>query len=129
MTAPTANTRRRSQWLRLVSTLIDQIDSWAKAEGWTATRSLKTITDRSLGAYRAPVLRVHLPGGDLQVEPVGLQAGGNDGRVDLEAYPTLNRVKLVGHGGHWDVVTDSNVPIQAPWQAETFVRLANDLLA
>jgi hypothetical protein len=60
---------------------------------------------------------------------VGLHIVGGDGRVDIEGYPTLNRVKLIGVPGGWTIMTDSNVPLRVPWNAETFHQLARDLVS
>ena len=48
--------------------------------------------------------------------------------AQIEAFPTLNRVKLIGRGADWEIYTDSNVPLRQLWGAETFAQLAGDLL-
>ena len=55
---------------------------------------------------------------------------GGDGRVDVEVYPTLSRVRLDGaDDGGWVIMTDSNVPLRLPWNGDTFRQLAQDLVA
>ena len=54
---------------------------------------------------------------------------GADGRVDLEAWPSLNRVRLVPAADQWKFITDSNVPLDSPWGSDAFVRLAKHLTA
>lgn len=68
---------------------------------------------------------------EIRNEPVmvALHVVGGDGRVDLEGYPTLSRVKLIGTPGGWTIMTDSNVPLRLPWNADTFRQLAEDLVA
>lgn len=122
----------RGQWQSRVSGLLDGIATWAAAQGWGVRREEATVTDRHLGSYPMPMLEIKLPGGELRVQPVGLQVAGAEGRVEIKAYPTLHRVRLLPQpkiGGGWQVITDSNVPLREPWNAQAFVQLCKDLLA
>lgn len=121
--------QRRDEWLHRVGNLIDQVEAWSTAEGWAVLRDDKRIRERLLGEYTAPALRIRAPGGDVFLTPIALHIVGADGRVDLEAWPTLNRVKLVGRDGAWQIMTDSNVPLREPWGRDTFVSLVRDLQA
>jgi hypothetical protein len=109
--------------------LADQVSGWCNAEGWAVERDEKVIQERALGRYTVPSLRVTVPSGELSLNPIGLYVVGADGRVDLEAFPTLSRVKLVGDAGGWKIMTDSNVPLRVPWDRQTFVQLVQDLLS
>ncbi len=120
--------QRRQEWVARVEGLISQIADWAQAEGWPVERGQKTIHEKA-HSYEVPTLRIQMNGGEVSVNPVGLHVIGAEGRVDLRAMPTLSRVKLVGDGQEWKIITDSNVPIRAPWNRETFVQLAHDLIA
>jgi hypothetical protein len=126
---PAVLEQRRQWWMARVESEIKQIEVWAKGQGWATARTERTVMERPLGEYTVPVLRVRLPVGEVHVIPVGLQVMGADGRIDIEAFPTLNRVKLIGRGNQWVIYTDSNVPLRQPWNAETFAQLAHDLLA
>jgi hypothetical protein len=125
---PALRQQQRDQWIARVEALVTQIAEWSVAEGWTVERGQKTLREKLLGSYEAPRLQIKLPGGELLLEPIALQAGGGDGRVDLEAFPTLSRVKLIG-GPEWRIITDSNVPLRLPWNRETYAQLAHDLLS
>lgn len=120
---------RRDQWIARVEALVEQLEAWASAQGWATARTDRIVNERLLGQYTVPALRIRLPAGEVHILPVGLNVVGASGRVDMEAFPTLNRVKLVGQDDAWQVYTDSNVPLRQPWNAETFVQVANDLLA
>jgi hypothetical protein len=120
--------QRRHEWLTRVNALADQVEKWSRAEGWEVERENKTIREKLVGEYEVPVLRIAPTGGELHLNPVALHVIGGDGRVDLEAFPTLSRVKLVGENGGWKIMTDSNVPLRRPWDSATFVELAKDLL-
>jgi hypothetical protein len=118
----------RRDWVNRVERLVDQISQWAKAENWTFERREKPITEHLLGTYGLPELVIHVPGGQLVVNPIGLHVAGGNGRVDLEAIPTLSRVRLLAAPDEWQIWTDSNVPLRVTWNRESFVQLARDLL-
>jgi len=118
----------REVWMTRVRLLLKQVSAWAKIQGWKVERASKRLEDSS-GRYNVPTLRLHAPRGELILEPVSAHAIGAGGRVDLEAYPTLNRVRLLAdESGGWRIMTDSNVPLREPWSQETFIQLAADLL-
>jgi hypothetical protein len=125
---------RRDEWVRRLTALVDQITEWSQQAGWRVEIGRQTINERLLGEYEAPVAHVTLPPGDLPeravlVVPIALHVPGGDGRVDLEGHPTLSRVRLIGAGNDWIIMTDSNVPLRVPWNRETFQQLAQDLVA
>jgi hypothetical protein len=121
--------QRRDQWLGWVGSLLADVAAWAEAQGWSVHRDNKVLHEEALGTYQAPMLRVRTPSGELYVEPIALHVLGAEGRVDIQAWPSLNRVKLVRNGEEWRVVTDSGVPLRQPWDRQTFVQLAQDLTA
>jgi hypothetical protein len=119
---------RREDWIARVTSLTNQISQWSKAQGWTVERRNTQIVEELLGTYTVPELVVRLEGGELIVAPVALHAAGGNGRVDLEAIPTLARVKIIGNNGNWKLFADPNVPLRIDWNEENFVQLAHDLL-
>ena len=117
-------------WTKRLRKLTNEIALWSRAEGWQIQRGTETLNEKPLGDYDVPTLHVHLPGGDLFVKPVALHlAGRGEGRVDLQAFPTLNRVKLIGHAGRWRIITDSNVALRDRWSPDTFTYLAKQLVS
>lgn len=62
----------RQQWIARVDALINQIDEWAKAEGWATARTERSVHERLVGEYAVPILRVRLAGGEIHVIPVGV---------------------------------------------------------
>lgn len=121
--------QRRDEWIGRVADLITQVDEWSQAEGWNVERQRKIVQEKLLGAYEVDALVIRLQGGEIHVKPIALHVVGADGRVDIEAFPTLSRIKLVGVAGGWQIMTDSNVPLREPWNRETFVQLVHDLLS
>ncbi len=126
---PVRKNNQLQAWTKRVQKLVDEITAWSRAEGWQIQQGTKTLKERSIGAYNVPTLQVHLSGGDLLINPIALDVIGADGRVDIEAFPTLNRVKLLGKRGQWRVITDSNVPLTDTWGPEMFAYLAKHLLS
>lgn len=120
---------RRDQWLVLVRDLLDGIARWSETQGWSVAYLQKEIHDDLPDPYFAPILRIRTPGGVLHVDPIALDVVGAAGRVDLEAWPSLNRVKLIRDQKEWRVITDSGVPLREPWNEVSFVQLAMDLVA
>ena len=121
--------KRQQRWLDHVNALSAQVAEWSSAEKWEVERDRKSIREKAVGEYEVPVLRIRHPEGELLLEPIGLVAAGAEGRVDLEAFPTLSRVKFLGGEHGWTIMTDSNVPLRVPWTREAFVQLAGDLLS
>jgi len=119
---------RRSDWVGHVTALVNQIADWSTAEGWKVERHEKSITEEALGTYPAPEIVVRLKDGELIVTPIALHVAGGEGRVDLEAIPTLARVKLLRVNGKWKPFADPNVPLRLAWNQANFTQLAQDLL-
>ncbi len=116
-------------WASKVGHVADQVEAWAAGQGWATHRSDKRVEEAGSGVHTFPFVRVRTPLGELHVNPIGLDILGGRARVDLEGWPTLNRVRLVGRDDGWQILTDSNVPLRVPWDLEAFLRLAGDLLS
>lgn len=123
------HTKEREEWLALVRQLCDDIKSWAEEEHWFVHEDRKTIREEKIGEYEVPVLLIQGGAGRISVEPVGREIVGADGRVDIEAFPTFNRMVLVRLKDKWVLKTDSYVEWPLPWSKEAFVDLARKLAA
>jgi hypothetical protein len=68
--------------------------------------------------------------GTAVLESIARNVRGSDGRVDLYAYPTLFRVRLLYYESNqtWIVRTDLGLDWPHPWSEETFVELVNGLI-
>lgn len=119
------------EWLRLVGGLEGGITAWCEGQGWAITRSEADVRDARphYGSYVIPVLSVETPDGRLFVEPTAHALDGT-GLVQLYAWPTLFRVRLLYRGGvaGWEILTDSGIPWHEDWNEKTFLLLAHDLL-
>ena len=83
-------------------------------------------------------LTIDTPSGQLRVEPIARNYPGS-GIVELYAWPTLNRVRLLqgSESTPWRVLTDSGIFIKQgqqreafmEWNQRNFIALAKELLA
>lgn len=121
----------RDAWTKALAALEQNLTEWALAEGWQVRSAEKMLKEESVGTYMAPDLVIDTPAGDrLRVEVKGRGPTESSGRVQLSAWPTLFRVLLLHKPEEdtWIIRTDSGIPIRQPWNRETFVTLAKDLL-
>ena len=89
------------EWVRSVAGLLDEIQSWCRARGWSAKRSGKRITESALGTYVAPRLLFHTGRKQFLVEPVARRAVGVDGVADLAMLPEYDTIPLYRQFGGW----------------------------
>ncbi len=119
-----------TRWRAALEALIAEVIAWADAEGWAVARSAKQLTESGWGEYEVEFVRLRGPQGEIQIDPIGGQVVGAEGRVDLIAWPSMNRVRLIlKKDGEWGILTDSNVWIRRKLNRKTFVDLAHDLTA
>lgn len=124
--------RLRDAWTQAVQDLEREIADWAKAEGWDVHTSEKVVSEESIGTYAVPDLTIETPEGErLIVEVKGRGPANSSGRVQLSAWPSLFRVLLLhkSEDDSWVIRTDSGIPLRRPWNRETFITLARDLLS
>jgi hypothetical protein len=127
--SPAERAQLRSEWLKVVDALAHQVRGWAAKKGWSVTDEQREVNEERLGVYQVPVLQIDTPRGQVILEPIARDVAGADGRVDLYAWPTHFRVKLLRSGDEsWYVRTDSGINWPHPWREETFVELAEGLL-
>jgi hypothetical protein len=116
------------EWVAAVEDLVSQIREWATAEGWQVTRlEPKTLWEPSTGTYSVSDLRVRTNSGVLNVDVVAREICRAEGRVELVAFPSLERFTLIRRGGKWRVRTDWGNAWPKRWGRRTFVELARKL--
>lgn len=124
------DTALRDEWLRSLAALEETLQAWAELEpGWTTEAGeTDTISEEALGDYKAPMLTIHAPDGELRVEPIARNFPGR-GIVEVYAWPTAFRVRLIqAEPRGWRVLTDSGIYLRQPWERESFMLLASDLM-
>lgn len=89
------------------------------------------MREEAFGTYPAPVLTIETGSGRLMLESIGRDLLRDRGRVDRYAWPTLFRVMLLNDDTEsgWKIRTDSGIMLHQPWDKDTFVTLAQDLMA
>lgn len=133
MTTFTPNQRNEliQEWQQAVNRLLAQITDWVEQEpGWQVERSQKEVVEDALGTYQVDWLTIRTPKGRLHVEPIARIVFGGRGTVELYAWPTLFRVRLLRsvHEDRWRIITDSGIALRQEWDRETFTNLVNDLI-
>ena len=123
------HTKEREEWLALVRKLCDDIKSWAEEEHWFVHEDHKTIRGEKIGEYEVPVLLIRAGAGRISVEPIGREIVGADGRVDIGAFPTFDRMVLVRTKGKWVLETDHCEVWPVPWSREAFLEVVETLAA
>jgi hypothetical protein len=116
--------KKLEDWRELVESLMADITKWAQQQGWQVHRDEKLITEENLGEYSVPDLVIRLPEGRISVDVAGRNTIGADGRVDISAFPSLNRMLLVRVGDKWKIKTDSHVSWPREWGKKAFIELA-----
>ena len=123
--APAATSAAARKWLAVVDKLMCDIERWAEEKNWLVARlEPKTLTESTHGEYSVSDLRVRANSGVLDVAVVGREVAGAEGRVDLVAFPTMDRFMLVRTGGKWVVETDLGFLWPRKWGKATFIELA-----
>lgn len=118
-----------ARWRAALNGVLDEIETWARAEGWLVSRQPKEIAhDGGYGPYQADVLTIATSQGQVRVDPVGRFVAGATGRLDLYAWPSLHRFLIVRENDHWAIRTDSGVPWPGGWGKETFLALTQELV-
>ena len=120
--------RAREEWSAVIEHLMSKIEKWAREEDWQVARLAKReITESALGTYSVSDLRIRTASGVLNVEVVARNVIGADGRVDLVAFPSLDRFMLIRTGGKWVIETDSGGSWPGKWGKKAFLELAQSL--
>jgi hypothetical protein len=94
----------KAAWVDRLGMLVDQVEGWARKSGWRTRRIAKTLNERRLGTYSAPVLLMEKDTVEVVLNPVARFVPGADGAVDLYAAPAYDDLaSLYFEGDHWVV--------------------------
>jgi hypothetical protein len=122
-----------AQWTATLQAVLEEIDEWCKEAGWRTTREQLQLEEPKLGAYYTDRLIIDAPNGatphrSVVIEPVACFVVGAEGRVDIVAWPTFDRARLLLDNGAWWIRSD-DVTEPRPLRKDTFVETANKLLS
>ena len=126
---PAETKRQILHWRKQVRGLLAQVTQWSRQNKWKVKETTFVIREPRIRPYKMPGLTIKTPEGDLIFEPIAMHGFGFAAWVELNAIPTMKRVRLTPDAQGWIIMTDSLIPLRQPWTAETFVQLAKDLLA
>lgn len=94
----------RDDWLHRLSVLIENIQNWAVAIGWTTRKIEVTLSDSELGKYKAPALLLQEDNLRVLLEPIARSAPGAEGVVDLYLMPAYDDIaSLYFYDNAWHV--------------------------
>lgn len=100
---PHAN-QLRDEWLRRLSDLIERVQAWAHALGWSTRRIEVILTDSQIGKYKAPALLLQEDVIRILLEPIGRSAPGAEGVVDLYLMPAYDDIaSLYFYDNDWHI--------------------------
>jgi len=92
----------KSEWLGRLDALVGDVKTWAEASGWKTRRISKTITERRLGTYKAPVLLLEKNAVEVVLNPVARHMPGAAGAIDLYLAPAYDDIaSLYFEDDHW----------------------------
>src|SRR5947209_8505769 len=113
---PAEAAKVRNEWQQAVEALVSQVRTWAEAQGWKTEQVFHHLREDGLGEYTVPGLEIETPRGRLELEPIGRDVLGAEGRVDFQAWPSFYRVMLLPMDKeNWIIRTDSGLNWPQPW--------------
>ena len=135
------NAAKHEEWLRILETLLKDVEAWSASFGWVTERSQTEVDEGyfeigkpiSMGVYPVPMLTIATnlprvtPFDRLIIEPISAGIARGMGRVDFYAYPAMYRVMLLhtpDKAEKWTVRTDSGIDWPHGWNQETFYNLS-----
>jgi hypothetical protein len=96
--------RLLSGWLDRLSALVNDVETWVKALGWSTRRIEKPMEDSQIGKYMAPSLLMQEGTDRLLLEPIARCAPGTEGVVDLYLMPAYDDIaSLYYEDGRWNL--------------------------
>lgn len=120
---------KREAWIASVRDLCCEIAAWCEAERWFVDVHERRLREEEFGDYVLPELFVKAPGCRFTVEPVAGEIVGADGRVDIRAFPSDDRMLLIRRGEEWEIWDDLRERRPGPWGRESFLAIVEELTA
>jgi len=111
-----ARLKDRDAWIERVTSLVSEVEKWARELGWATRRLSKKLDDSWIGDHRVPSLHMQDDLCRVVLEPVGRSAPGAEGVIDLYAIPVGEHMAaLYYYDGRWNLHyqmdRDSSVPV------------------
>lgn len=114
-----ARVKDRGTWVDRVTTLVGQVEQWAREMGWSTRRVEKRLDDARIGKHRVPALLMQQDTCRALLEPIGRSAPGADGVVDLYLMPAYDDIASLYYYGdrwnlHYNMSRGTNAVVPAP---------------
>lgn len=113
--------QERTAWQEKVTTLVDQVEAWAKDSNWSTRRIEKTLEDSFIGDHHVPALLMQEDTCRILLEPVGRSAPGAEGVVDLYLLPAYDDIAtLYYYNQRWNLhyVFPNSKPVASVREAD-----------
>jgi hypothetical protein len=95
---------KRMEWLDRLSKLVDTVEAWARALGWSTKRVRKELKDSEIGNYQTRALLLQEGTTRVLLEPVGRAAPNAEGVVDLYLLPAYDDIAtLYYYDDRWNL--------------------------
>ncbi len=92
------------EWISRLSSLIELVDGWVTASGWSTRRIEKKMRDSEFGTYQAPALLMQEGTTRVILEPIAQSAPGAEGVVDLYLLPAYDDIaSLYFYSNGWNI--------------------------
>jgi hypothetical protein len=100
----TARMKDRSTWIDRVTSLVGQVEQWAREMGWSTRRLQKELEDERIGKHRVPALLMQQDTYRILLEPIGRSTAGAEGVVDLYLIPAYDDIaSLYYYENRWNL--------------------------
>jgi hypothetical protein len=99
-----ARMQERAIWIDRVTSLVGQVEQWAREMGWSTRRVEKKLDDARIGKHRVPALLMQEDTYRVLLEPRGRSTPGAEGVVDLYLMPAYDDIaSLYYYGNQWNL--------------------------
>jgi hypothetical protein len=96
--------KERAIWIERVTSLVAQVEQWARELGCSSRRVDKKLEDARIGTHRVPALLMQEGTCRVLLEPLGRSAPGAEGVVDLYLLPAYDDIaSLYYYGDRWNL--------------------------
>ena len=100
----TKRVRLLSAWLDRLWALVNEVEAWVRALGWSTRKIEKPMEDSEIGKYKAPSLLMQEGTDRVLLEPIARSAPGTEGVVDLYLMPAYDDIAtLYYEDGRWNL--------------------------
>jgi hypothetical protein len=99
-----ARMKDRSIWIDRVTSLVGQVEQWARELDWSTRRVEKKLDDTRIGKHRVPTLLMQENTCRVLLEPIARSAPGAEGVADLYLMPAYDDIAVFFYySGRWNL--------------------------